>query len=322
MVQAPVAVEPTPTASTDNGSVVMHPVNEAAHLRTIIETQPACVMRVSLKGVLLALNDAAVEFLGATDLAQLLNTNLCDRLSASRPEWWTEFVGGAGASGSSSGAVECELLDPAGAMRPVALLGRALLNHPDGVPSLLVTIRDMAGARQREASLQREEADRRAVMDTMAEQHRAALAAREREAFEALAQWRAEADAATVAQEQLRTAIDAAEADRRELRAALDRAQGERQMLQAAVDQADAVRRQTQAALDQHIAANAAFDAALRTREAKWQRMVAEQATARASAEGALADARTRIDQLQKALASVFDAATSARQSLQRDGQA
>jgi hypothetical protein len=336
------AVETTPTASA---SVVMHPATEAAHLRVVIEKQPSCLLRVGVDGLLLAVNDAALNLLGATELAQVLNHNFAERFGLA-DGWWPEFAGRVASAGAASG--ECELRDLSGAERAVVLQGRALLDQPDGIDSLLVAVRDISATRRLEASLQAHEAERVKLQRALEEQQ-LALMERERAARTALAALRSEIDRGSVDQlRQLQTSLETAQAEVRQLQAALDQAKGERVLLQGAVGESDLARRQSRKALeeaeqratrletmateaeagrrqlqvllDQTVAEHEEFEAALREREAKQQRLVAEQVSARMAAERALADARAQVEQLQKALSTVLDVASAARPT-RREGR-
>src|SRR5207253_9639653 len=89
--------------------------DEAAHLRDLLERQPACLIRVAADGVLLAVNDAALNLLGAEDLKQVLGTKLTDRIA---PEQHDAFHGfAARVWNKHSGSLECELIDSSGARR-------------------------------------------------------------------------------------------------------------------------------------------------------------------------------------------------------------
>lgn len=123
-------------------------------------------MRVATDGRLLAVSDAAVSLMGATDLAEVLDSSLVDRLRGQRTaELWLDFVSRVAHGGSAS--AETELEDLAGTKRAVILQGIGLPDHPDGIGSLLVTARDVSSARRLEASLEEEERLRRSLQDSL-----------------------------------------------------------------------------------------------------------------------------------------------------------
>jgi hypothetical protein len=103
--------------------------------------------------------------------------------------------------------------------------------------------------------------------------------------------------------------------------------QQERQMhqtidaLHAELERESRERQSLQALLEQTVAEREAFEAALREREAKRQKLVADHATARIRAEQSLADAHAQIERLTQALATIMDAATTARQAVKIDAQ-
>src|SRR6185436_11081869 len=135
--------------------------DEAAHLRRLLEQQPACLIRVAADGELLAVNDAALNLLGAEDLKSVLGTKLSDRIA---PEHHDAYHGFAARVWSKhSGSLECDMIDPSGAARTVQLNGIALTDHPDGLQSLLVSVRDTSVTQRLAQALEEHEAMRRVV---------------------------------------------------------------------------------------------------------------------------------------------------------------
>ena len=125
-------------------------------------------MRVAIDGRLLAVSDHAMSLLGARELAQVLDTNFVARLRGETVDAiWSEFVARVTQSGSAT--AESELEDLTGTNRAVTLQGVALPDHPDGLPSLLVTVRDISTARRLEASLEEEEGLRRSLQSALAD---------------------------------------------------------------------------------------------------------------------------------------------------------
>src|SRR5438105_10081917 len=135
--------------------------DEAAHFRQLLERQPACLIRVGADGVLLAVNDAALNLFGAEELKQVLGTKLTDRIT---PEHHDAFHGfAARVWNKHSGSLECDMIDPSGAPRTVQLNGIALTDHPDGLQSLLVSVRDTSVTQRLAQALEEHEAMRRVV---------------------------------------------------------------------------------------------------------------------------------------------------------------
>jgi hypothetical protein len=183
---------------------------EVARLRTLLERQPSCLMRVGTDGTLLAISNAALTLLGAHELAQLLDTSLVDRIrGASAADVWTDFTNRVISSGSAS--AECEIDDLGGTRRSIVLLGVAVTDHPDGIASLLVTVRDVSTARGLEASLHEQEDLRRSVQVALA--------------------------AATRQLAQVAPQLQQVTAERQQLRAALDTILRQRQQIASSVEQ-------------------------------------------------------------------------------------
>ena len=177
------------------------PAADASYLRQLLERQPGCLVRVQRDGVFLACNDAALGLFGVDTLGAILNTNLTDRLAATDRGAWQEFANRVWTGGAAS--FECHLAIPDGAERTVLIQGIAIKDHPDGVNSLLLSLRDTSLTHRLETSLQTEEINR--------EGHDG----REKETREQL---------------------DQALADRRQLAAQIEEHQAERQRLTAALD--------------------------------------------------------------------------------------
>ena len=143
-----------------------------------------------LDGVLLACNDAALSLFGVATLGDILKTNLTDRLVAADRTKWQEFTTRVWANGAAS--LECHLVPDDGA-RPVVVQGLALKDHPDGVDSLLLSLRDQSQTHRLEHSIQsaeinrvdqeeRQRAARDQVEETIAERRRLAALADEHQA--------------------------------------------------------------------------------------------------------------------------------------------
>ena len=186
------------------------PSNEVERLRAILEKQPSCLMRVAIDGRMLAISDHAMSLLGARELGQVLDTNFVERLRGDAvAETWSEFVARVTQSGSAS--AETELEEFSGNIRAVTMQGVALPDHPDGIESMLLTIRDISTARRLEASLEEEEGLRRSLQSALND--------------------------ATATVETLRKNLVALAAERKELQAALDTVLLQRPQIAQSVEQ-------------------------------------------------------------------------------------
>ena len=134
------------------------PAAEAVHLRRLIETQPFCLMRVGMDGVLLAANDAALGLLGARELDQVLGSAVTVWMDADHQDRWREFA--ATLASGTSGSLECELTGLSSNHRTVVFYGVPLLDHADGTRSMILGVRDISESRRIEAALQARESDR------------------------------------------------------------------------------------------------------------------------------------------------------------------
>ena len=134
------------------------PSSDASYLRRLLERQPACLIRVRLDGVLLACNDAALSLFGVGALRAVLNTNLTDRIVPAQRTKWQEFTTRCWANGAAS--LECQLVILDDNARPVLVQGVALKDHPDGIESLLLHLRDQSQTHRLEDSIQSAEIDR------------------------------------------------------------------------------------------------------------------------------------------------------------------
>jgi len=136
----------------------MEPITEALHLRRLIEQQPACLLRAGVDGLLLAVNEAALRLLGGEHLTQVLGTNLSKLIVPRQHEEWREFA--ARVRDGASASIECDLSDLSGTRRTILLQGVPLLDHADGVPSMILTARDISVPLRLEAALREREITR------------------------------------------------------------------------------------------------------------------------------------------------------------------
>jgi hypothetical protein len=120
------------------------------HLQRIIEKQPSCLVRAGIDGVLLAVNDAALGLLGAREIGQVLGTPLTARIVPEHHELWKAFA--ATIATDASRSFECDLTDLTGARRTILFHGVPLLDHPDGIPSMMLGARDVSALRRLETA--------------------------------------------------------------------------------------------------------------------------------------------------------------------------
>jgi PAS domain S-box-containing protein len=134
---------------------VIEPLTEALHLRRLIEQQPACLLRAGVDGLLLAVNEAALRLLGGETLTHVLGTNLTKLIVPRQHEEWREFA--ARVRDGAAASIECDLNDLSGTRRTILLQGVPLLDHADGVPSMILTARDISVPLRLEAALRERE---------------------------------------------------------------------------------------------------------------------------------------------------------------------
>ena len=154
---APTTPNPSKTSSADAVE---------SHLRHLIERQPSCLLRVARTGNLLACNDAGLNLLGKTELAQVLDKPFEAHLAAEHAAAWREFTDRVWTDGA--GSIESNLASEGGANRTVLLQAIALRDHPDGVESLLLAVRDTSPLRRLEESLRGERAVQQKLAETEA----------------------------------------------------------------------------------------------------------------------------------------------------------
>jgi PAS domain S-box-containing protein len=120
-----------------------------ARLRSLVEKLPACIVRLSADGVVLATNDRAGTLLGASSANQLLKKPFEQMVDADGREAWTDFVVRVCAGETRSAEVSVTTLDgvvrvlEAAAVPSPAEFGRS--------PSLLMVLRDVTDRRRLEA---------------------------------------------------------------------------------------------------------------------------------------------------------------------------
>src|SRR5262245_9077789 len=147
-----------PVSPAANAAKLPEPTTETQHLRRVLDTQPTCLMRAGIDGLLLAANDAALVLLG-TSHAEALGTNLTKWIVPDHQDRWRLFAERVAAGTRSS--LECNLMTGEGATHNVVLHADPLMDHADGVPSMILAIRDVSAIHRLEAALQESETLRR-----------------------------------------------------------------------------------------------------------------------------------------------------------------
>jgi len=204
-----------------NAAPTPDPVAEAAHLRRLLETHPCCLIRVTTDGVLLAVNEAALSLLGAEGLPQVLGRPITDHIDPPFHAEWTAFVERTRTNGSAS--FECHLLSAAGP-RASLVQGVALRDHPDGIDSLILAIRDTTASRRLEEALAAEETSRKHLEEMRSKLERAVSAAQQ------LAGRLAESESA---RQQLTGTIAERDAERSQFAGGIERIRSEHDAAQA-----------------------------------------------------------------------------------------
>jgi hypothetical protein len=282
----------------------LEPTLEVGHLRHLLDIQPGCLLRLSADGQVLAASDAALALLGATSLGQALGRDFAAWVASDQRDRWRAFA--AGIAQGYPASIECDITAPSGDRLPTLIHGVPLADHPDGVASMAIAARAVAGQRllesavvELEGQLSRRQTERSNLHARLAD----AEAGRDRLRVE-LAARDADVAAAEAARQTAEAGAARALADVQQLELALasfaarKAAERERPAVpdperDAAIQTAEASRAAAVAALDN---ARAERDAAIQTAEA-----------ARAAAAAALDDAHTERDALQDRLARAFD---------------
>jgi PAS domain S-box-containing protein len=156
----------TPSAAPRPSAPAAARPADAEHLRRVVEKQPACLFRVGVDGLILAANDAGLGLLGANQPAQVLGGLLTTWIMPAHHAAWRDFAR-AVTSGTSQ-SMECELTDVSGTQRNVDFHGVPLVDHADGIPSLILGARDTTAQRSLEAALF--DAEQRQPTDASSEQ--------------------------------------------------------------------------------------------------------------------------------------------------------
>ena len=211
---------------------------EAAYLRTIIEKQPFCLLRVARTGTLLACNDAGLRLLGKTAHVDVLDRTFEEHVLPDQLTSWREFVDRVWAR--EAGSIECEL-GTGSERKDVLLQAIALRNHPDGIESMLIAARDVSSLHRLEAALQNELRLQQRLTETEG-QLAAAVANRQilvEELERVRAELRAEQEAAGHKLTEISTQLQRALDEQQQLTRRLEESRTDQQQLTDAIHQRD-----------------------------------------------------------------------------------
>jgi PAS domain S-box-containing protein len=131
----------------DNSTLA--PKSEADYFRHLLENQPAVLMRARLDGELLAANHAALGLLGAEHHDQLAGLTLLTCVAPEHKRRWSEFA--ATIETGISNSFECDFTNLVGTSRSIVFHGVPLMDHHDGIPSVILSAHDMSTVRWSEA---------------------------------------------------------------------------------------------------------------------------------------------------------------------------
>jgi chromosome segregation ATPase len=158
---------------------------------------------------MLAVNDAALALFDAPDLDRILGRGITERLAPEQATIWRDFAARVWTAGS--GSCDVDLIDADGNRTALLMHGVALSDHPDGIESILIAVRDTSASRRLERMLEDSERKGRTLEETSWHQ------------------------------------IEPLSVDSPDLTARLEETQVDRQRLADLVDQRDAERRQLEA---------------------------------------------------------------------------
>lgn len=254
------------------------------HLRSVLETQPVILVRLARDGTFLAVNESGVSALGAERLDQLLGTSIASLLPVDERNTLMVFLDRV--ITGHRGSIEIDLTALTGTRHTMQFHAAPHPGGPDGIDSLLATLRDVTESRRLEQSLV-EAMARQAEQESAHEAERARLAA----------------ELAEARQSQIGTVAEAAEI-----------AVLERKLAEAAEHRAELTARHAAEveglteALDERTQISDEQAARLTATAASQARLSAELTDAGARHDAAVEAARTSMDQAKQELAAGFEA--------------
>ena len=161
--------------SSGEPAVGVYPAQAAEpHLRVVLETQPVILVRLARDGTFLAVNESGVAALGAERLDQVLGTSLAALLPGDERNSLLVFL--ERITSGSRGSLEIDVTALTGTRHTMQLHAAPHPGAPDGIDSLLATLKDVTESRRLELSLV-EAMAKQSEQEAVHEAERARLAA-------------------------------------------------------------------------------------------------------------------------------------------------
>ena len=283
-----------------------------AYLRRVIERQPVCLTRIAADGTFLAVNDAALSMLGATQLEEVLDTSVLALVAPADRDQCRAFL--ARIIAGDRGSTEVDLTGLGGLRYSLQIHAVSLRSATDSLASALCIFWDVTGHRKLEHALTKAAAH--------AEQQAAALAAERERLTAALTATERAADAATSsAIDQARlTALEGA-LEESEQRRNIAAAQHAAHQAQLAAD-FEAVQQRFERSLAEQLARITVAEAALHEADVREQALLAERDRNQQTSRDALALAAAEHARTSEALqASVRALESSLMQAKAREDE-
>ncbi len=256
------------------------------HLRAVLETQPVILVRLARDGTFMAVNESGVSALGAERLEQLLGTSIAALLPQDERNSLLVFL--EKITSGNRGSLEIDLTALTGTRHTMQLHAAPHPGAPDGIDSLLATLRDVTESRRLEQSLV-EAMAKQTEQESAHEAERARLAA---ELAEARSLGKA-AEANEVA------ALERKLAEAAELRSALAlQHAAEVEGLTEALDERTRISDEQSARLNEMAASEQRLKAELAEALARHESATAEGASARQALESARESANSAVQEV------------------------
>jgi hypothetical protein len=113
---------------------------------------------------MLAVNEAALALFDAADLDRVLGRGIAERFAPEQITVWRDFAARVWTAGS--GSCDVDLITADGNRTALLLHGVALSDHPDGIESILIAVRDTSASRRLERMLEDSERRGRTLEET------------------------------------------------------------------------------------------------------------------------------------------------------------
>jgi PAS domain S-box-containing protein len=127
------------------------PAEDDLHLRAVLEAQPVTLVRLGSDGKVLAVNEAGLAVIGAERLEQILESSFLDLLQDDDRKGFLAFV--QRVAKGQRGSLEVGLTGLTGTHHAIQIHAAPHPGAPDGIESVLVTLRDVTESRRLEQSL-------------------------------------------------------------------------------------------------------------------------------------------------------------------------